>query len=351
VSSIAVAGHLCLDITPLLIGTARLDPGQLVEVGPLSISLGGCVANTGRTLADLGASVTPFATVGDDDLGKVLLTKLDAEGFATPRLTVSPQSTTSYSVVIEAPGVDRTFWHHTGANDEFDGTSVQLGGHDLLHVGYPTLLPGLVADGGGPLRALLARARDAGITTSLDLAVVDRSAAVGALDWHGILESAFAQCDIASPSLDDLTSALRIEEPYSPELVDRLADRMLEQGVAVVVISAGRHGLRLKTGSAARLHSGGAILAPLADSWADRTLTVLPSRVDEGITTNGAGDASTAGLLFALTRGATPELAAALASASSAVIMAGARPTPETVVSLDASLSALFPATRWPVAQ
>ena len=274
----------------------------------------------------------------------MLLSKLDAEGFAPPQLAVSSHLATSYSLVFEKPGVDRTFWHHTGANDEFDGTSVQLDGLSLLHVGYPTLLLGMLTDGGRPMHGLLARARAAGVTTSLDLAVVDRTSAVGALDWSSILESAFAECDIASPSLDDLTSALHIDDAYSPKLVDELADRMLTQGAAVVAISAGRYGLRLRTASASRLRAGGALLAPLADSWADVALTVPPLWVEHPVTTNGAGDASTAGLLFALTRGASPEQAAVLAAACSAVVIGGARPTPVAVSAAEPSLAWLFEA-------
>ena len=340
--SIAVAGHLCLDIAPRLPSTADLEPGRLIEIGPLSVTLGGSVANTGGTLADLGVDVTPFASIGDDELGALLLSKLSDAGFCTPQLSTSPGSSTSYSLVIEKPGMDRTFWHHTGANEEFDGTHVDVSGRDLVHIGYPPLLPGLVADSGRPLHALLKRARAAGATTSIDLAVVDQSSPVGALDWSALLTHVFAECDIASPSLDDLTSALRIDEPYSPALVAKLAARMLADGVAVVAISAGRNGLHLRTASAARLRDGGSILAPLADSWSDRTLTLEPLSVDYPVTTNGAGDASTAGLLFAMTRRASLEQAAALATACSAVVISGGRATPAGVSSLNPTLASLF---------
>ncbi len=340
--TIAVAGHVCLDVTPRLSEQTRWEPGQLVEVGPLAMSLGGCVANTGVTLADLGAEVTPFATVGDDELGELLLARLSAEGFAAPRLTVSASRSTSYSLVLEQPGIDRTFWHHTGANEEFDGADVEVTGHSLLHLGYPTLLPGLLAQDGRPLVDLLARARAEGVTTSLDLAVADPTSASGAVDWDALLTAAFAQCDIASPSVDDLVSALRIDEPYSPGLVDRLADRMLADGVAVVAISAGRHGLRLRTGSVERLRAAGGVLAPLAEVWADQALTVHPLWVEHPVTTNGAGDASTAGLLFALSRGADPGQAAALAAACSAAIISGNRATPAAVLALEPSTAGLF---------
>ncbi len=340
--SIAVAGHLCLDITPRLVSAPVLDPGGLVAVGPLSIELGGCVANTGGALADLGADVTPFASVGNDELGAQLLSKLGDRGFAPPRLSMSPNSTTSYSLVIEAPDTDRTFWHHTGANDEFDGTHVDVDGYGLLHVGYPSLLPGMLVDGGTPLHSLLSRARAAGATTSLDLAVVDPNSPVGLLDWRRILATASAVCDIVSPSLDDLTSSLRMPSGYSPEVVANLADTMIADGVAVVAISAGVHGLFIRTASAQRLRQGGALLAPLAESWADRSLTVPPVWVEKPVTTNGAGDASTAGLLYAIARGASLEQAAALAATCSAVVISGRRTTPAAIIALDPSLVSLF---------
>lgn len=342
--SIAVAGHLCLDLAPRLGDAPPLHPGRLVEVGPLSVSLGGCVANTGGTLAGLGAAVTPIATIGGDELGETLRRRFRAAGLTDSHLAVSPTLATSYSLVLEQPGVDRAFWHHTGANDEFDGTEVGTDGHDLLHVGYPSLLPALTREQGRPLHILLARARGAGVTTSLDLAVVDRTSGVGALDWASLLEAAFAECDIASPSLDDLTSALGMDDDYSPRLVDELAERMIAQGVAVVAISSGRHGLHLRTSTASRLRAGGRVLASLADRWADVALTVPSLPVDRPATTNGAGDASTGGLLFALSRGASPLDAGALAAACAAVVIAGGSPSPLSVSAADPSLTHLFDA-------
>jgi len=342
VHSIAVAGHLCLDITPLQAERARINPGSLFDVGPLSVTLGGCVANTGGVLADLGAAVVPYATIGDDELGGLLREKLNAKGFDNPRLAISSDLTTSYSLVIEQRGSDRTFWHHTGANAGFDGLAVEPAGHAVVHVGYPPLLPGVLAEGGRKLTDLLSRVRSAGVTSSLDLAVVDPNSSVGALDWDVILASAFSHSDIVTPSLDDLTSAWGIEEEYSPALVDRLAHRLLDYGVAIVVISAGTHGLHLRTATKDRLKKGGALLAPHSDTWADQSLSMLPLPVENTVTTNGAGDSSTAGLLFGLSQGATPAQSATLAIACSAAVISGERATPTTVMELDQSLAGIF---------
>ena len=84
------------------------------------------------------------------------------------------------------------------------------------------------------------------------------------------------------------------------------------------------------------------MLSPLADTWANRALSTPPVSIERPVTTNGAGDASTAGLVFGLTRGATPEQSVALAAASSAVVMSGARTTPRNVTSLQPSVASIF---------
>lgn len=323
VRRIAIAGHICLDITPAMAGAARLDPGHLFEVGPLSLALGGSVANTGRTLAALEADVVAFANVGEDALGQIARQMLASTEHIDAQLTVVPGGSTSYSIVFEPIGTDRTFWHHVGANREFDGAEIDLRGVEIFHLGYPPLLPGLLRDAGTPLRELLSRARAAGAVTSVDLAVVDPTSEAGGADWAAILQNMASETDIVSPSLDDLTSALRIDAPFSIELIDELAACLIEWGVAVAAISAGEHGLFIRTAPAARFAESGSALASLAPSWAGRSLDIAPIWVDTPVTTNGAGDASTAGLLFGIATGAPLERAGELAATSSAAVVAG----------------------------
>jgi sugar/nucleoside kinase (ribokinase family) len=347
-SAIVVAGHICLDLTPELGAGARLDPGRLIDVGPVRIGLGGCVANTGLALADLGAEVSLHSTVGDDEFGRIVADTIRRRPGLRADLHIEPGKATSYSLVLEPSGHDRTFWHHTGANAVFTGEQLEVGDTPLVHLGYPPLLPALVADGGAPLEAVLLRARSAGATTSLDLAVVDSASAVGDVDWVQVLRRAAAVTDVLSPSLDDLTSALGpvLGIPSLPpaRAAAAYADLLLSWGAAVVAISAGAEGMVLRTASAARLSQGGRMLAPLARRWADASLRVRPMAVAEVATTNGAGDASTAGLLFALSRGSTPTLAAHVAAATAATIIAGRRPTPAAMTSLLPAAASLFAA-------
>jgi sugar/nucleoside kinase (ribokinase family) len=63
-----VAGHVCVDLIPELAALPRSNPGELEQIGPLAMSAGGCVSNTGGALAELDV---PVQVVG------VLATSLD----------------------------------------------------------------------------------------------------------------------------------------------------------------------------------------------------------------------------------------------------------------------------------
>ena len=68
---------------------------------------------------------------------------------------------------------------------------------------------------------------------------------------------------------------------------------------------------------------------------------VPPVWVKTPVTTNGAGDASTAGLLYGIAAGAGPEGAARLAAACSAALVSGRATTRDTVLGLVPELALL----------
>jgi Sugar kinases, ribokinase family len=314
VFNISVAGHVCADLVPELPVGVGMVPGQLYDVGPLTIRPGGCVANTGFVLAQLGINARTAGLVGDDDLGRIVIRELGRLGLDVENILMSPGTTTSYSIVLEPAGMNRSFWHHTGASNGFDGTHVDLTDVDLLHVGYPPLLPGLLPDDARPLVDLLGRARRAEVTTSLDMAVVDRSSSIGKLDWYSIMKNTLQHVDVFTPSIDDLTSALEIGPTSTQRAVTTLAERMLADGVGVVMLSAGEDGLLIRTSDAARLRRGGRVLSALSDEWSDVSIWVEAREIDSIFTTNGAGDAASAAFLFGLINGLAPDRTGALAT-------------------------------------
>ncbi len=317
-----VAGHLCIDLTPPLTRPPDVRPGTMLEVGPLRLSVGGCVANTGGDLAALGAPVRLAADVGDDELADLLRQRLAARTSAPASLVALAGVTTSYTVVVQPPDADRAFWHHVGANGHFDGTRVEFSGEDLLHLGYPMILPALLPETARPLRELLDRARRAGLTTSLDLAVIDPRSAAGRLDWSAILARSLPLVDVLTPSIDDLAASLHRSYDRTPAALSAAAAELLAAGVAVVALTAGADGLLLRTAGKDRLRTGGRVLAAQAEAWADRELWVQALPADQ-VRTTGAGDAATAGLLYGLLAGLDPEAAAVLAAAVAAERISG----------------------------
>lgn len=314
-----VAGHVCIDMLPTFTSDPTVTPGALAEVGALEMRAGGCVAGTGTALAELGSSTSLVADIGDDELGALLFTMLSRSDARTHDVVHQAATSTSYSIVIETDGADRSFWHHVGANATFDGTDVNLASADLLHLGYLSLLPALYADSGKRCRELFERATGLGVTTSLALATIDPHSEAAEIDWLDLFTGLLPVTDIITPSTDDIATALGGPTGTEPDDLQAIAQQLVDLGAAVVMLTAGRAGLLLMTGDTDRLERAGLSLAEHADDWAHRTLWV-PAVDVPVLSATGAGDAATAGLLHALLQGDGPE-----GAALSACRAAGAR--------------------------
>ena len=128
---VVVAGHVALDVIPDMSGLSgdlisSLRPGTLVTIGPVVASTGGPVSNTGISLHKLGVKTGFMGKVGDDFFGRELLDRFAKIG-ASDSMSVVEGESTSYSLVITPPGVDRMFLHHPGCNDTFGLADVKFG--------------------------------------------------------------------------------------------------------------------------------------------------------------------------------------------------------------------------------
>lgn len=77
-------------------------------MGDARIHTGGAVANTGLAMKLLGADVSLMGKIGKDTFGEIvgsLLSKYDADA----GMIRTDQASTSYSVVLAIPGIDRIF--------------------------------------------------------------------------------------------------------------------------------------------------------------------------------------------------------------------------------------------------
>lgn len=336
---VIVAGHICLDVTPVFsserAGGLRdiLVPGKLVHVGQEDIHTGGCAANAGLAMKFFGADVKIVGKIGSDQFGKIVTATLDEYG-ASEGLIVSDGASTSYTVVIAPPGVDRVFLHNPGANDEFYADDIKedsLRDAALFHFGYPPLMKSLYENDGAELVKLFKRIKQYGIAASLDMAAVDPQSEAGKADWAKILRSVLPYVDFFLPSVEELcfmldrpkfnewsrrangkeiTSVLSVEDDIKP-----LADALMDLGAKVVLIKCGALGMYYRTAPKEVLKSIGIIDSA---SWAKREgfeKSYEPAKVLSG---TGAGDTSIAAFLTAALNGYALYRALRLATAAGA---------------------------------
>ena len=337
---IIAAGHICLDITPVFPPGRRAErigdllvPGKLIRMEAASVHTGGSVANTGLALKLLGNDVTLLGKVGDDAFATVVRNIL--ADYGAGGLITDPDSSTSYSVVLAVPGMDRVFLHNPGANDTFAAADIPreaLRDAALFHFGYPPLMRRMYTAGGAELKRLFERIASEDIATSMDLAAVDPQSDAGRADWRAILAGVLPLVDFFEPSFEELCYMLdraayeslsarggdMTELAGIPEMADGLARQCLELGCGAVLVKCGLSGMVWRTGSRERVAGTGKRLRLDADAWADRAgaQPCFPAETVRSAT--GAGDVSIAAFLTALMIGEPPAECAKLAAAEGA---------------------------------
>ncbi|HVH51646.1 MAG TPA: carbohydrate kinase family protein [Gaiellaceae bacterium] len=302
-ADVVVAGHVCLDVIPLLDGPVELEPGRLIRVGEAAFAPGGSVANTGIALHRLDVPVRLVGRLGHDLLGTALLDALAVHGLGAD-MVVAAEEATSYSIVVDPPGIDRTFLHFPGANDTFaadDVPAAVLSGARIFHFGYPPLMRRMVGADGAELERLLVHARENGLVTSLDMC----RAEPGPVDWRAVLERVLPHVDVFCPSIDDL--------PFAGDEPSIFAGELLAMGAAAVAIKLGERGLYLRTSG--RVGDLCRRLDLDEAAWRDCEVSSPCFAVERVAGTTGAGDCTIAGLLAALLRGEDPAEAATAATA------------------------------------
>ena len=112
----------------------------------------GAVSNTGLVLNKLGIRTQLMGKVGNDLFGQAVRQIVASYGAdLAGGMLVDDRASTSYTVIINLPEVDRIFLHCPGANDTFCADDVRydlLAGPRLFHFGYPPIMRQMYTQGG-----------------------------------------------------------------------------------------------------------------------------------------------------------------------------------------------------------
>ncbi len=248
--------------------------------------VGGNGANTARAMAVIGASVRLVGAVGTDASAEFVLAELRRSGVNTD-FVIRVDGPTAKTVVLVNEEGDRQFLHQLGASQQafsrpLTFTPELLENASHYHFASLYILPHLRLHGAEMLR----RAREAGLTTSLDT----NWDAEG--EWMRALAPCLPELDILFMNEDEAFMVTGSKDPSTAARV------VLEKGVRTAVMKLSGRGCAIYT-------EGNEIVCP-------------PFRVAVKDTT-GAGDSFVAGFLDARQRGASWEEAGEFANAVGAL--------------------------------
>ena len=326
---VVVAGHICLDITPIFpmwwnSSENMLRPGKLLAMDGVSVNSGGAVANTGLALNLLGVDVSLIAKIGNDEFGRLIIECLDKYHIDSEKdLIKSPNVSTSYTVVVAPPDSDRMFLHCPGANDTFNTGDVdysKIREASLFHFGYPPLMRRMYENDGEELVRLFQDVKSLGVATSLDMAGVDGDSEAGGVNWNYILKRVVPYVDFFLPSAEELCymmdrdrynewvaraqgdDMMKYVDPV--EDVAPLAKKLIEQYHAkVVVIKCGCKGMYYETADYHILAEIGANIPINLKDWTEKSGWVKSFEPDVIKSGTGAGDVSIAAFIATLLEG------------------------------------------------
>jgi sugar/nucleoside kinase (ribokinase family) len=283
----------------IVVGDAALDViarrgGPLVPDGDsraaIRTTVGGAGANTAVWLVNQGADAVLVGRIGDDPAGRQVAAELKVTGITT-MLVVDPAAPTCCVVVLVDERGGRTMLSDRGAAARLRPADLRpdaLSGAAHLHLSGYVLLDESSRPAGV---AMLAAARAAGLTTSVD----PQAGAMITPEFRAALHGV----DLLLPNEDELAA---LTGSTAPESATALLD-----DVGAVAITRGAAGA----------------------CWVDRDgVTSVPAERAEAVDSTGAGDAFDAAVLVSWLGGAEPAVAliAGVRAGTAAVRRVGAQP-------------------------
>jgi sugar/nucleoside kinase (ribokinase family) len=322
---IVAAGHTCLDLIPAFTIEGTVDkmtdvlvPGKMINMGECVVVGGGPVTNAGVSIRRLGVKTELIGKVGNDDFGKEILSWYEEHEGHFKGIHMVEGESTSYTIAICIPGIDRFYLHHTGANDTFcyddmDFDLVQRS--KLMLFGYPPWMKKLYENTGKELTGILKKTKELGTTIALDLSLPDVDGYGDNIDWYSIVKNWIPLSDIMVPSAEEIFYFLYKEKflekkaklgPKESVLdhmtvkeISTMGNDLLQMGTAIAMIKCGHRGLYIRTADKGRLMKMGAAKCSDLENWTNRELWFPVYQEEKFVGALGSGDAAIAGFLSA----------------------------------------------------
>lgn len=345
-TKIIISGHICVDFTPPFDtdeNYSKIDevllPGKLIHVGAANFYPGGVVVNSGLAMKFLGADVLLMGKIGQDAFGKMILDILKNYD-AHEGIIIDSKSSTSYTVVLAVPGIDRIFFHNPGANDTFSSNDIDYSKCEnavLFHFGYPPLMKNMYINNGIELTKIFQRVKEKNCITSLDMAAIDENSEAGQANWYALLKNTLPYVDFFMPSIEeicfmldrekyhelqqrasggDVTRILSIKNDVAP-----MADELLKMGCKIAIIKCGAAGFYYRTADKNSFKELEKISNIDFSSFASQEGFEKSFVPDAIISGTGAGDTTIAAFLTAIVKGCEFKKCLAYASGTGACCM------------------------------
>jgi sugar/nucleoside kinase (ribokinase family) len=330
---IVAAGHTCLDLIPAFTIEEKVDkmtdvlvPGKMINMGKCVVVGGGPVTNAGVSIRRLGVKTELIGKVGNDDFGKQILRWYEEYEGHFEGIQVVDGESTSYTIAICIPGIDRFYLHHCGANDTFgyDDMNFDLVQRSkLMLFGYPPWMAKLYENKGNELTKILKKTKELGTTTVLDLSLPDVNSRAGQIDWLTILNDWVPLTDIMVPSAEEIFYFLykdkflkkkanlgpkeSVLDHMTVSEISELGNDLIKMGAAIAMVKCGHRGLYIRTAGVDRLKKLGAAGCADLENWANRELWFPVYAEEKFVGALGSGDSAIAGFLAAFVWGHTIE--------------------------------------------
>ena len=322
---IVAAGHTCIDLIPAFTINGKVDkmtdvlvPGKMINMGECVVVGGGPVTNAGVSIRRLGVKTELIGKVGNDDFGRQILRWYEEHEDHFKGIKMVEGESTSYTIAICIPGIDRFYLHHCGANDTFgyddmDFDLVQRS--KLMLFGYPPWMRKLYEKTGAELTRILKKTKELGTTTALDLSLPDVDSYAGQVDWLTILKNWVPLSDIMLPSAEEIFYFLYkdkflekkanlgpkegVLDHMTVKEISEAGNDLIEMGTGIAIVKCGNRGLYIRTAERNRLEKLGAAVCSDLENWANRELWFPVYQEEKFVGALGSGDSAIAGFLSA----------------------------------------------------